>query len=330
MKKEKTKILRRVGTIIIFALMLFVTLLGALAAAPTFDLGNCLEATTLSVDSDTVSDLVIEENCSNYGKIDWTGSDLNLTLLGQVLSTEVKIGDGWVYVKSSARPDLDAPAQITLKNLSYAYQPVIKKDGVTCTSNCTGVVYTRATGTLVFTVSEFSNYSVTGRQDFSVYSDTEAYLHGRVYDAVDLGSSHLNDEFKCIVMIFDTSDKRLIQTNPEKKKAGGGFLSSSTTSDENLPEVLGYFQISNSVGNVYYRDADLVGYTDFLKVIKCNSNSTELIYEEKITPQYKEAFKNAPARGVWFVQNAYMLAAIIFGGMFAIAGLYFALKALFT
>lgn len=313
--------------IIIFALMLAATFKGALAVAPNFDLGNCLDPTTLAASDGYVPDLVIEENCSNYGSIDWT-TDLNLTLLGQVTSNEVKIGHGWAYVNSVARPDLDEQAVITLKNLTYAYEPIIKKDGVDCT-NCSAT-YTRSIGLLVFTVPGFSNYSVTGRQDFSVYSDTEAYLHGRVYDAVDLGSSHLNDQFKCIVMIFDTADKRLIQTNPEKKKAGGGFLGGSSASDENLPEVLGYFKIDNSVGNVYYRDADLTGFTEFIKVIKCNSNSTELIYEELITPQYKEAFKSAPARGVWVVQNASMLAIIIIGGIFSAAILYFTLKALFT
>jgi hypothetical protein len=122
----------------------------------------------------------------------------------------------------------------------------------------------------------------------------------------------------------------LIQTNPEKKKAGGWIFSSSSASDENLPEVLGYFKIDNSVGNVYYRDADLTGFTEFIKVIKCNSNSTELIYEEMITPQYKEAFKSAPARGVWVVQNASMLAIIIIGGIISIAILYLLGRKLFT
>jgi hypothetical protein len=325
-KKKMSKLTQVIILILAFAF----TMKGALAAAPSFDLGDCYDPVTIAASDGYVPDLVIEENCSNYGRIDWTGTDLNLTLLGQVLASEVKIGRGWAYVNSIGRPDLDEQAIITLKNLTYAYQPTLKKDGVDCSSNCTSVTYTRNIGQLRFTVSGFSNYSVTGRQDFSVYSDTEAYLHGRVYDAVDLGSVYLNQEFKCIVMIFDTNEKRLIQTNPEKKKAGGGLFGSSSSSDENLPEILGYFKIENSVGNVYYRDADLVGYNTFIKVIKCNSNSTELIYEELITPQYKEAFGSAPSRGVWVVQNASMLAIIIIGGIFATAILYFTLKKLFT
>jgi hypothetical protein len=273
-----------------------------LAVAPTFDLGDCQDAQTLAADDGYVPDLVISENCSDYGQIDWTGTDLNLTDLGEVQADEVSIGHGYVYVNSVTRPDLVYPAHIILQNLSYAYTPVIKKDNAVCpTNNCTSVSYNKVTGIIQFDVSEFSNYSVTGRQDFTVYSDTQAYLHGRVYDTVNLGSSYLNDEFHCIVMLFDSVQKNMIQTNPEKKKAGSVF--SATASESELPEIKGYFTVTNGIGNVYYRDADIVAYNDFLMVIKCNSNSTELVYEEQITPQYKEPFKSAPARTVWLIQD---------------------------
>lgn len=285
-------------------MLLFIWSLFAISVwgvAPSFDFGSCYNPQTASSDDEVVSDLVIAENCSNYGEIDWTGTTLNLTTLGQIVSGEVAIGDGWAYVDTALRPDLDYKATITLNNLSYAYEPTIFRDGVAC-PNCSSITYVRSTGQLEFTVGGFSNYTVTDRQDFTVFSDTEAYLHDRVYDSIDLGSAYYNDVFHCIVMIFETQDKRLIQTNPEKKKAGRLF-SGATSSESELPEIIGYFKIEKGVGNVYYRDVDVIGYTAFLKVIKCNSNSTELIYEEEITPQYKEAFKSAPARGVWFIES---------------------------
>jgi len=266
-------------------------------------LGSCYDSQTVSSDDQSVVDLVITENCSSYGQIDWTGSDLNLTTLGQILSNEVQIGYGWAKVDSSLRPDLNDQAVITFNNLSFAYQPILNKDGAVCTTNCTSISWTRRSGTLEFTVDTFSNYSVTGRQDFSVFSDDEAYLHGRVYDSVDLGSAYYDDEFHCVVMLFETGEKRLIQTNPERKKAGS-FFGSATSSEGDLPEILGYFKITQGLGNVYYRDNDIVAYTNFLKVIKCNSNSTELIYEEVVTPTYRDAFKSAPARGIWIIESA--------------------------
>jgi hypothetical protein len=296
--------------LVMFCIIFLISISSVLALAPSFNLGSCYNPQTAAPDEGSVVDLVIAENCSNYGQIDWTGSDLNLTTLGQITSTEVIIGDGWAYVDSTVRTDLNAQAVITLKNLTFAYQPTINRDDVECTSNCTSITYTRSTGELEFTVATFSNYSVTGRQDFTVYSDTEAYLHGRVYDNVDLGSTYLNDTFQCVVMIFESDEKRLIQTNPEIKKAGKVF-SGATSSEANLPEIKGYFEVQNSIGNVYYRDDDIVGYTTFLKVIKCNSDTTELIYEEQITPQYLEPFKSVPSRGVWFIQNAGIVVFII-------------------
>lgn len=282
-------------------LMLLVCCVSVWGIAPSFDLGSCYDPQTTSIDDESVSDLVISENCSGYGQIDWGGTALNLTTLGQIVSGEVVVGDGWAYVDALSRPDLDYQATITLNNLSYAYQPTILKDGSSC-PNCSSISYTRSTGQIMFTVGDFSNYSLTHKQDFTVFSDTEAYLHDRVYDTIDLGSAYYNDEFHCVVMLFDTDERRLIQTNPEKKKAGSLF-SAATSSEGELPEIAGYFKIENGVGNVYYRDTDVIGYTEFIKVIKCNSNSTELIYEENIVPQYKEAFKSAPARGVWFIES---------------------------
>jgi hypothetical protein len=300
--------------ILISVLVLFAVLFAAanvFSAAPMFDLGDCQDAQTLAADDGYVPDLVIAENCSNYGQIDWTGlSVLNLTDLGEVQADEVSIGHGYAYVNSVTRPDLAYSAHIILRDLSYAYTPVIKKDGVVCSSNCTAVSFNKLIGVIEFDVSEFSNYSVTGRQDFTVYSDTEAYLHGRVYDSVNLGSSYLTQEFHCVVMLFDTVKKNLIQTNPEKKKAGSIF-SGATSSESELPEIKGYFSIINGIGNVYYRDADIVAYVNFLKVIKCNSNSTELVYEEMITPQYKEPFKSAPARGVWIVKDIQVTVMVV-------------------
>lgn len=278
-------------------------------AAPSFDLGSCYNPQTIASDDGSVSDLVIAENCSDYGQIDWTGTSLNLTALGTVLSSDVMIGDGWAYVDAVLRPDMDEQATITLKGLNYAYQPEILGDGIDCV-NCTSITWDRRSGDLQFTVGGFSNYSVTGKQDFTVYSDDQAYLHGRVYDSIDLGSANYNDEFHCVVMIFETGEKRLIQTNPERKKAGS-FFGSATSSESELPEILGYFKIVQGLGNVYYRDADIIAYTNFLKVIKCNSNSTELIYEEQITPVYREAFKSAPARGVWITESAPVAAFVI-------------------
>jgi hypothetical protein len=286
------------------------------AAAPNVSLGACYSFSTGSLSDDNVTDLVISEVCGGYGSIDWTGHNLNLSALGAIAGGVV-ISDGKVSVDVGVRPDLDFPAVITAKRLRYVYQPEVLKDGVSCGSGCDIIDWSHSI--LVFNVSGFSVYNFTGRQDMVVQSDVRADLQNKVYQVVDLGAT--NETAKCFVMVFDRNGS-LIQTNPPRERQGSSvrvLSSSSDSSAQNMPENLGYFPTENGIANVYYRKDLLVGYNEFIYVVKCNTVVDEYVYEERMIPQYKQAFKSLPARLAWY-NNPDNASTIVLVALFVVCG----------
>jgi hypothetical protein len=86
----------------------------------------------------------------------------------------------------------------------------------------------------------------------------------------------------------------------------------SASSDEtNLPEMLGYFKIINGLGNVYFEKAGLIEYVNFLKVIKCNSNSTELVHEETVDLQYNDQFASVPTKAAGWINTSASTAVFV-------------------
>jgi hypothetical protein len=100
-----------------------------------------------------VTNLTIEK--SSFGKIVFNSS-LNLSNGGNY-TFAINISSNFVEINSSYVPQLNSSAQITLNGLSFV-NPRILKNGVICSSNeCHKESYSN--GTLIFSVTGFSNYS---------------------------------------------------------------------------------------------------------------------------------------------------------------------------
>lgn len=255
------------------------------------------------------------DNCTGSASVQWIGQ-VNLTF-GDVLPGEVVVTRDSVFVDSVARPDLDSPAIVRFTNVVFAITPNIYRDGVQCnaTVGCTNISYDANSGVYTVVVDGFSNYTLQGSRDFTVYSDQQPELSAKVYQTVDLGDSYRADEFKCVVQVYGRSPTEglvLIQTNPERGVPARLFGSP----DPNNPESLGYFRTENGLANVYYDGSKLQGYQELEYVVQCASNFSKLVYEEPISTRYRPAGRALMGRGLWLTdgQNAFffVIGVVIF------------------
>jgi hypothetical protein len=270
----------------------------------------------------------ISNTCAGGTEVFWT-DPVNLSVLGDVTNDEVVITNTFVYVDSVARPDLDHPATIVFRKVPFAAEPDVRRNGLACL-DC-NVTYDQAGQQVILEVQGFSNYSLTGRQDFTVYSDPEPELRGKVYQTIDLGDANRDEDFSCVVQIYGMnpqSELVLLQTNPERNVQARLFGSPDT----NQPESLGYFPTKNGVANVYWNGDLVAGYENFEYVAMCSSNSTKLIFEEPISTRYRAAGRSMVGRGIWLAQdaNAFFIiitVVLVFISMFLVVKVF---KALFS
>jgi hypothetical protein len=151
-----------------------------------------------------------------------------------------------------------------------------------------------------------ADYIPTGAKDFTVYADQAADLDGYVYSSVTINASQYPGEtFECITMIFANQSGQYIhvQSNPPHINPTNLGIFSPNKESQVSPEALGYFPVHNGLANIYYRSKDIIAYNEFLYVIKCNSNDSQLTYEETLRPNYREFGKELPSRGVWFAMS---------------------------
>lgn len=320
---------------ILFGMMMVLMTVTAAFAEPV-NTTECYDASTLGIalsfdpgqQYELTDNLRIENNCSTTAtaEVQWT-VPLNLTVLGDVQTgTEVIIGETFVYVDSTARPDLDKPARITFKKAPFAFEPGVLRDGVECGVYCTNVTYDANSRELSFDVAGFSNYSLSGRQDFNLYSDPEPVLKDKVYQLIDLGDARRASEYKCLVQVYglnQNGDYILVQSNPQRQVQARMFGSP----DANQPEALGYFKTENGLANVYFDGGALVGYQSFEYVAVCANTTATLVYEEPINTLYARAGDKMVARGVWLTKDGNG-AYIVFGVFLAILVIWLALLAL--
>jgi len=162
------------------------------------------------------------------------------------------------------------------------------------------------------------DYTPTAKKDFSVWLDPEPYLDGKMGATVDIpdySSAYPGEDFRCITLIFAVENGTYIHVQSNPVLSAPAVL---VRTDGKSPEELGYFTITNGLGNVYFRSFNQVAGVDFLYVVKCNSNNTALIWEDTEIPTYREAGKTLPGRMTWLTggQNGYWVAGIfvfIFG-----------------
>jgi hypothetical protein len=151
-----------------------------------------------------------------------------------------------------------------------------------------------------------ADYVPTGRADFAVYADPNPELSDFVYTTVKINESvYPNEVFQCITMVFanQSGTNIHVQSNPPHINPARYLILNPNEEMQTSPEALGYFPVHNGIANVYYRSKDIIAYNSFLYVIFCNSNQTQLVYEEYLNPVYKEMGKSLPSRGVWFAQS---------------------------
>jgi hypothetical protein len=292
----------------IAVIVIILTVNGAAAAPGGVFTDPCYQSSHVDFGGLT-QDLTITNNCTD-ASVQWD-NDLNLVVLGDVVDGEVILGHTWAYVNSVLRPDLDDPATIMFTKPHFVTIPNVLRDGTTCS----GCNVTQTNGYLKVTVPGFSNYTLTMRQDFTVYSDQEPELKAKVYQTVDLGDGRRVGEYACIVQVFgknDQDDWVLVQTNPERKIQARMFGSP----DLNQPESLGYFPTMNGIANTYFRNDNLYGYMDFNLVVQCTSNfSSKLVYEEPIMTTYSPAGRLPVSRGAWLSQGANAYYIVFWAGV---------------
>ena len=168
----------------------------------------------------------------------------------------------------------------------------------------------------VFVFAE--DYTLTGNKDFNVWLDPKPYLDGKMGATVDIpdySSSYPGEDFRCITLIFAIENGTYIHVQSNPTLSAPAVL---VRTDGRSPEELGYFPVVNGLGNVYFRSFNQVAGIDFLYVVKCNSNTSALIWEDTEMPVYREAGKTLPGRMTWITsgQNGYWIAGIfvlIFG-----------------
>ena len=90
-----------------------------------------------------------------YGQIAWHN---NVTLNATYdMDSTIVMGYNSIYVNSAIYPNLNASANVTMRNLNLGY-PTILKDGIEC-SDCEILSWNTDTDELIFNVSSFSEYT---------------------------------------------------------------------------------------------------------------------------------------------------------------------------
>jgi len=170
------------------------------------------------------------------------------------------------------------------------------------------------------------NYTITGAKDFDVYIDDHEYMSGFIYGTISINQTSHAGDWKCVNMIYHYGNAtgairgaggaltEHVQSNPPHSPQNRIAIFSNPAPS---PEILGYFPVPSGLGNMYIRSDDIIPYNEFYLIVLCNQNGTQLVYEESISPVWKEALKSLPSRGVWFAKggNATMI-------VFAIAVLF--------
>jgi hypothetical protein len=311
----------KISTLLLGILIALVTVIGANAAG--VDLGACYQSdyTTVVVDFgdgygavNATAQLTISSNCTEGNTVEFL-APVNLEYFGNVTTGQVVIGPNSIFVDSVSRPDLDVPSKLTFKGVTFVEEPTVLRNGGTC-FNCSNGSFDPALRTYTVVVPGFSNYSLEGKKDFVVRSDPQPELDKKVYQVIDLGNSNRGIEYKCTVQVYALNEVNqwvLVETNPTRA-VQARILGNP---DPNQPESLGYFKTENGIANVYFDGASVMitGYHDYEYVAQCASNSTKLVYEEPISTRYHPVGRNAPGRGIWFVENGFYIVIYFVAGI---------------
>jgi hypothetical protein len=114
------------------------------------------ETTDLSaVNISNVTDFTLEK--TDYGKIVFS-ENVDLSA-GVDLDSYANISDNFIDINSTALSALNVSARLSLYNLSYTNPRVLRNGEVCPATTCTEVDYDSVTGTFIFDITSFTNYS---------------------------------------------------------------------------------------------------------------------------------------------------------------------------
>jgi len=325
-KRSKwAKCIRNLSVLVIVVFVFVMTVVSALAftiivqgtdaTAPVSITDPCILGDRDSANMEMSYGLKVIEACETGSFVEW--DEFNETMLGNITDGEVIVAPTFIYVDPVARPDLDKQATLNFKRVPFAVQPNVFKDGTTCLTPVCNSTYNSLANELTVVVSGFSNYSLEGQEDFTVYMDDNPELKEKVYQTVDLGDARRSGTYTCIVQVFGRNEDEewvLVQTNPERAVQGKLF----GDTDPNQPESLGYFPTVSGMANTYFRNDNLHGYQNFNLVVQCASNSSSvLVYETPIRTTYSPAGRELVSRGLWITDgsNAFYLSVWVIGGI---------------
>jgi len=128
--------------------------------------GNSTDLSSVNISS--VPNLTVSS--SGVGDIRFAGfTDLSS---GGDLDANIIIGYLSIYLNSASLPALNKPATLTIYNVPYN-NPIIRRDGSVC-NDCT--VQSFNSGTLVFNVTGFSNYTLTSNARLAIYDESDTII----------------------------------------------------------------------------------------------------------------------------------------------------------
>ena len=142
----------------------------------------------------------------DYGEITYL-DNLDLTS-GSDLDSVINFNYNNIEVDSSSDNRLNASAKISIFNVSFNYDPVVLKDGVSCALGCEVINYNKVTGNFTFNVTGFSTYSAANNSQLNIWdtSDSKFVLPGeqvtfnanysRTVDSTPLNGTGIYCEFR--------------------------------------------------------------------------------------------------------------------------------------
>jgi hypothetical protein len=94
---------------------------------------------------------------NQFGKIEFT-QKINISQETNLIE-RIKISQNKIWINSSAISQFNKSARLLFNNIVYP-NPIIKKDGLDCISDCSNLTYNQTSNSLSFSVSSFSLYEV--------------------------------------------------------------------------------------------------------------------------------------------------------------------------
>lgn len=120
------------------------------------------------VDLNSITNPVIQND--SYVQIEWNGV---ANVEGENFDSAINFSTGWVVVNSSdLNSTLNTSANITLYDLPFTQMPVVYRDGVLCTNECSRLSYVN--NDFLFNVSHFTNYSAGSNSELTIWDQKDA------------------------------------------------------------------------------------------------------------------------------------------------------------